>query len=262
MNIMFGQYLNVDTFLHKLHPLTKLFGLVVFIMVTFLANSFYLYLFQFALLCIILLLTKMPFKILGWSLWNVRYLFLFLFLFNLLFIRAGEPLWYWGVFAVYPQSLLLTINLVLRLLLLTSYAMLFTFTTKPLDLSIALEERFAFLGNNAHILGMILAIALRFIPTLQEEATKIMKAQMARGATFTQGSLFHRAKHLVSLLVPLFIISFGRAETLAVAMELRGYNPNKPRTKFRTLQWALRDTYVMFGICVYGIAVISLKVFA
>ena len=70
---------------------------------------------------------------------------------------------------------------------------------------------------------MMMSIALRFIPTLIEETDKIMSAQKARGADFETGNLFHRAKALVPILVPLFISAFRRADELAMAMECRCY---------------------------------------
>lgn len=70
---------------------------------------------------------------------------------------------------------------------------------------------------------MMMSIALRFIPILLEETDKIMKAQIARGADFENGSLIQRAKAMVPLLVPLFIAAFRRANDLAMAMEARCY---------------------------------------
>ena len=65
-----------------------------------------------------------------------------------------------------------------------------------------------------HELSMMMCIALRFIPTLIEEADKIMSAQKARGADFETGGLVKRAKALLPLLVPLFISAFRRADDL------------------------------------------------
>ena len=44
---------------------------------------------------------------------------------------------------------------------------------------------------------MMMTIALRFIPTLMEEADRIMKAQSARGASFDEGGLIKRAKSVI-----------------------------------------------------------------
>ena len=71
---------------------------------------------------------------------------------------------------------------------------------------------------------MMMTIALRFIPTLMEEADRITKAQSARGASFDEGGLLHRAKAVIPLLVPLFVSAFRRAEELAMAMEARCYH--------------------------------------
>ena len=260
MNAVLGQYVDLDTFLHRLHPMTKIIALVCFMLVTLLFSNLTLYLVQLAALILLLLVTKMPVSILGKSLWSVRFIFIFISIFNLLFLRDGVAIWQWGFLAIYPGTFIITINLVLRLLLLTSFAALLTLTTKPLDLTYAIEQNLRPLENFAHIIGMILAIALRFIPTLQEEAQKIMKAQQSRGARFDSGNIFSRAKHLVSLLIPLFLISFNRAEVLAMAMELRGYDPDGQRTSFRTLVWQKQDMIVITCMILYTLSAIGFKI--
>ncbi len=70
---------------------------------------------------------------------------------------------------------------------------------------------------------MMMTIALRFIPTLGEEAEKITSAQAARGADFSEGGPLRRARALVPVLVPLTVGAFRRADELAEAMESRGY---------------------------------------
>ena len=100
---------------------------------------------------------------------------------------------------------------------------------------------FAKIGFPAHELAMMMTIALRFIPTLLEEADKIMKAQMARGADFESGNIIQRAKAMVPLLVPLFISAFRRAGDLAMAMEARCYHGGEGRTRLRILKLTRAD---------------------
>ena len=88
---------------------------------------------------------------------------------------------------------------------------------------------------------MMMSIALRFIPTLMDEASKIMKAQTARGADFESGNLIQRAKAMVPLLVPLFVSAFRRADELALAMEARCYRGGAGRTRMRQLRFGYRD---------------------
>ena len=124
----------------------------------------------------------------------------------------------------------------LRLIFLVLGTSLLTLTTSPIALTDALERLLSPLRVvkfPAHELAMMMTIALRFIPTLLEEADKIMKAQMARGADFESGNIIQRAKAMVPLLVPLFISAFRRAGDLAMAMEARGEGRTRLRIRKR-----------------------------
>jgi energy-coupling factor transport system permease protein len=111
-----------------------------------------------------------------------------------------------------------------------------------------------------HELAMMMTIALRFIPTLIEEADKIMNAQKARGADFETGSILKRAKALIPLLVPLFISAFRRADELATAMECRCYRGGEGRTRLRQLHYKNIDFYaLMVSLVIWG-GVIAFKV--
>ncbi len=93
---------------------------------------------------------------------------------------------------------------------------------------------------------MMLAIALRFVPTLAEELERIVKAQASRGADFGRpGRLrfIQRARMLIPIVVPLFIGVFRRAEDLVLAMEARCYVGGAGRGRLaqltmRPLDWA------------------------
>ncbi len=119
-----------------------------------------------------------------------------------------------------------------------------TFTTSPVELTDGLERLLRplrRLGVPAHELAMMMTISLRFIPTLLEETEKIMKAQMARGAEFSQGSVVHRARAFVPVLVPLMLSAFRRSEELALAMESRCYRGGEGRTRMKELRWRSAD---------------------
>ena len=105
----------------------------------------------------------------------------------------------------------------------------------------------------------MLSIALRFIPTLMDEAEKIMMAQKSRGVEFNSGSLLARVKAIIPLLIPLFISAFKRAEDLAIAMEARGYHGGEGRTKYRILKWEARDTLLILIMVCYTIALFMLR---
>ncbi|MET3197026.1 energy-coupling factor transporter transmembrane protein EcfT [Bacillus sp. OAE603] len=108
-------------------------------------------------------------------------------------------------------------------------------------------------------MALMMSISLRFIPTLMEETEKIMKAQSSRGVDFSSGPIKERLKALVSLLVPLFIHSFKRAEDLAIAMEARGYQGGEGRTKFRIMKWKMSDTLCLVILVILFLLLLFLR---
>ena len=78
-----------------------------------------------------------------------------------------------------------------------------------------------------------------------EETDKIISAQKARGADFSNGSLIKRAKALIPILVPLFISAFRRADELAIAMECRCYRGGEGRTKLHILKYKAQDVLLI-----------------
>jgi energy-coupling factor transport system permease protein len=91
------------------------------------------------------------------------------------------------------------------------------------------------------VFAMLISLTLRFIPTLIAETRKIMNAQASRGVDFNEGSLKDKINQIISLLVPMFVISFKRAEDLSNAMEARGYIIGAKRTKIDELKFRWRD---------------------
>ena len=123
-----------------------------------------------------------------------------------------------------------------------------TLTTKPTDLTNAIEWILSPLEKikiKTSIFAMMISIALRFIPTLFNETNKILNAQASRGVDFNEGKLGEKIKQVVSLLVPMFVISIKRAEDLADAMEARGYIPGEKRTKLVVMKCNVLDYFVL-----------------
>ena len=138
--------------------------------------------------------------------------------------------------------------IVVRLCLLILVTAILTLTTSPVELTDGIEYLLSPLkrwGFPAHELAMMMTIALRFIPTLLEEAERILKAQTARGMDLESGGLVQKAKNMIPLLVPLFVNSFKRADELAIAMESRCYRGGQGRTRLRVLQLRAPDYYFL-----------------
>ena len=136
----------------------------------------------------------------------------------------------------------------LRLVVLVLIGSVLTLTTPPL----ALTDGLAWLGRPLRRLrvptdelALMVTIALRFIPTLLVELDQIMRAQRARGADFGSGGPIRRARALVPVLTPLFVLSFRRADELALAMEARCYRPGVVRTRLHPLQAGAADAVLL-----------------
>lgn len=146
--------------------------------------------------------------------------------------------------SLYEDGLLNGSFFFMRIFLVIMLSTVLTLTTKPTDLTSAIEwylHPLTYLKINVSIFAMIISLALRFIPTLFNETEKILKAQSSRGVDFKEGTLKEQVGQIVSLLIPMLVISFKRAADLADAMEARGYIPGAPRTKLNIMKFKIAD---------------------
>ena len=238
-NITLGQYYPADSAVHRLDPRMKILLLVAMIVAIFLCGDLLAYIPVIGVLALASYLSKVPFRLLLKGLRPLRFILVFTFILNLFFLQGETPLLSLGFTVITREALLTAIQYSLRLVLLVLFSSLLTLTTAPVTLTDGLERLLSplrVIHFPAHEMAMMMTIALRFIPTLLEEADKIMKAQSARGADFESGNLIARAKAMVPLLVPLFVSAFRRAGELAMAMEARCYHGGEGRTRLRVLR--------------------------
>lgn len=242
-DITIGQYFPAKSPVHALDPRYKILIMTIFIVSLFFIQSFWPYIFVFAWLFLTIVAAKIPVNMVLKGLKPLRLILIFTFIMNLFFI-PGEEIFCWGFLSVSREGLVQAIFMAIRLVLLVVGTSLLTLTTSPLALTEGIEKLMSPLkrvGFPAHAIAMMITIALRFIPTLIDEADKIMKAQMARGADFESGNVLNRAKNLVPLLVPLILNALRRAEELATAMESRCYRGDEHRTKLNPLRITGKD---------------------
>ncbi len=249
--LMLGQYVPVESPVHRLDPRTKLLGTLWLVAIVFGIRSLAGLAVLTVFLAGVLLAGRIP---PGYAVRGLRPVFWLVglaVLFQVLFgDGGGHVLLRRGPLVITRESLVAGVFYGYRLILLVVATTLMTFTTSSVELTDGLERLlrpFRRIGLPSHELALMMTIALRFIPTLLEETDKIMKAQMARGAEFASGSLVRRARALVPLLVPLFVGAFRRADALALAMEARGYRGGEHRTRMKELHLAARD-YVAAGM--------------
>lgn len=242
-DILLGQYYPGTSFIHRLDSRGKIICLLLWITISFLM----LRPLEYACFLAVILggykLANIPLATIRRSIKPLWILLTFTAVMHA-FSTPGEVLYSYRFLAVTKEGLEQGIVLSARLVSLILLSSLLTFTTTPIALTDGVErllqplQRF---GVPAHEMAMMMTIALRFIPILLEEAERIMKAQMARGADFSKGNLVQRAKNMVPLLVPLFLSAFQRADDLATAMEARCYRGGEGRTRMHVLRLEARD---------------------
>jgi len=248
-----GMYVPGNSILHRLDPRVKMGATLVLMMIPFAVHGLWGYVALSTFVVTAVLLSGVP---LGALLRTLRTVFwiAFLMFFLYLFTTPGEPLLALGSIAITRQGLLAAVAQIYRLCLLVTVASLLTFTTSPIHLTHGLEAMLSPLERArlpVRELAMVLTIALRFVPTLQEEIDKIAKAQRARGADFRTGGPLRRARNLVPIFVPIFVSAFRRADELATAMDARGFRSALHRTRMRKLRLGSLDllaTLIVMGL--------------
>lgn len=236
MNITIGRYLPLDSWMHKRDPRIKLISMIILIIAVFIDIGFLGYAIIGAFLILALLISKVSFKMILKSMRAMLFMMVFLLIINIFVVKTGNVWFSVGFIDIYEGAILQTLYIFVRLLIMISITTILTVSTKPMDLTIAIEDLLGPLRVfkvPSHEIAMIISIALRFIPTLIDEANRIMKAQASRGVDFEEGSLKEKISSILALIIPLFASSFQRAEELADAMEARGYVPGDERTRYR-----------------------------
>lgn len=263
-DITFGQYYQANSPVHRLDPRTKLLLSVVYIVFLFCAEGILGYLLIAGFTISLYLISRVPLAMSLRNLKPVLPLILLTALLNLFFVQDGEVLWQWGWLRLTAGGVLLAVTMAVRIVFLIAGTAILTYTTLPLSLTDGIEQLLSPLARirfPAHELAMMMTIALRFIPTLLEEAQKLLMAQKARGADLENGNPIKRFKSYFPIFIPLFVSSFRRAEELAIAMEARCYHGGKGRTRLRKLHYASGDLVAFLVVFAFGATVIFFRIF-
>ncbi len=250
-DITLGQYFPGTSFLHKLDPRIKIVATMIFIVAIFFAHSLASYAIVTAFVALNFAISRLPAKFIVKALKPLWVIIIFTMGVHI-FTTPGDVLWQYGIFHITKEGLYQGALMTARLVFLIVFSSLLTYTTSPIVLTDGIEHLLNPFKRivPAHELAMMMTIALRFIPTLLEETDRIMKAQTARGANFTSGSLLQRGKNMIPLLVPLFVSAFRRADDLATAMEARCYRGGEGRTRMNELSYTYRDGIAMAAVLI------------
>lgn len=261
-HVLIGQYIAGHSILHRLDPRSKLLGVMVLVIIIFFATNWFATGFVLFFTLMLIFLSRISASFFLKAIKPILIFVIFAFILQLFTYREGSIIYEGMYLTITEEGLREGFFIVVRLLAIVILTSLVTLTTRPIILTDGLEallQPFKKLKLPSHEIALMISIALRFIPTLFEETERLMKAQMSRGVSYTSGPWKKRILALISLLVPLFVHSFKRAEDLALAMDARAYRGGVGRSKFRELSWKSIDTIAIGIVLLTGIIIILLR---
>ncbi len=264
-DITFGQYYDAPSVVHKCDPRVKILLMIAFIVLIFVSQNMISLTFSCVAVFFVLILSRVPLKLFLKNLKAIWVVLLFTAVINLFYSNTGKVLISFWIIEITSGGVYRAVFMALRIILLIFISSVLTYTTTPNSLTDGIESllsplKYIGLKNAVHIFAMMMTITLRFIPTLIEEAEKIMNAQKARGADLENGSLVERVKALIPILIPLLISSVRRAYELAEAMECRCYNGGEGKTRMKQLTLSAADLYAVIFILIFTCGIISFNI--
>ena len=261
-NMILGRYIPGNSIVHRLDPRSKLVAMILLIMIVFWANNPITNIILFVATGIFVALSEVPLSFFIKGLRSMFFLIAFTTLFQLFFISGGHVLFEMGFIKITSYGIEQAGIIFCRFVLIIFFSTLLTLTTMPLSLATAVESLLGPLKRfkvPVHEIGLMLSMSLRFVPTLMDDTIRIMNAQKARGVDFGEGNVIQKVKAMIPILIPLFATSLKRADSLATAMEARGYQGGNGRSQYRQLNWMNRDSIALLFVCVLGAILFLLK---
>lgn len=159
-----------------------------------------------------------------------------------------------GPYAVTKEQLFYEFNVMIKYLTVIPAVFMFIVTTNPSEFAASLNK----VGISYNICYSV-ALALRYIPDVQDEYKKIKHAQEARGIEMSsKASLIDRIRKSSAILFPLIFTSMDRIDTVSNAMELRGFGKYRKRTWYSARALKRNDYIVLIVTVLFTIAALMI----
>lgn len=231
-NSSYSRYRNINSLIHSIDPISKFVCFLLITITLFLAQDPRALVIVTLTLLVIALIARVRIK----SLFNILLIVLPFFILMWLIYAAVT----WD--AIYASELVgkMTVRLYTFILI----AIIYTSTTKELDIARSIEwiiSPLKYIKVPTYEISMMITLALRFIPILISDLFMILRAQTSRGINVVNGRFRDRVKGIFSSLLPMFVISFRRADDLAIAMTVRKYEVGQKRTKYWETKFGLLE---------------------
>lgn len=264
-NITLGQYFVGDSFFHKATPKTKIIITLIYVIILFFIGKICSHIFGLIIMLFIYKFCKIPLNMFFNNLKAISIILIFTSFINLFLMNEGNVLFKFLIFKITDRSLNLTFLVIFRLFLLIGGMSLLTYTTLPLDLARCVGDMFGPLKRfkfPSEEISTMLSISIRFVPLLVSETQKIIFAQKSRGADVEGVGFRKKVKFMVSIVIPLIVSSFKRADELAIAMESRCYRVGKKRTRYIVFKFSYFDFFLIISAFIFFVSLFLVASFS
>ena len=220
--LTFGQYTYKNSIIHKLDPRIKIITVVLLSATAFLMNSYYKFAVFSLFIFLLMILSKINFSSLLRNLRPFFFMFLFILLMYIFFSR---------------NELDQGIRTIWKFILFIIIASILTFTTTITNMVSAIEKLLIplkMIKINPRTIAVLIALTIRFVPSLFLYADRIRDARLAR-----LGNL-KTPKQINLLFLPLIERIFKSAYNLSDAMLSRNYT-EKRTTYFNIIRLKYYD---------------------
>lgn len=225
----------------KIFPTTKLFMVIVTVIISLVLPWQFAYFFVLPL-SLILALVDNKFKQYVKKLWIVLLLvLLIMFLFQLFLDKSTEHVYLnLGFMRVTLNGILNGLEQTKFILTLITLFLLFFETTDIEDLMIALQQK-----RVSHVTSYVIMATMTMIPEMIKKSSKIIKAQQARGIE-TTGSIKNSAKAFFPSLGPLIISSLSEIDEKTITLEARGFASENEKTCLKEIKKTTADRIIFY----------------
>jgi energy-coupling factor transport system permease protein len=242
-NVIFGSYYPIDSKVHSMNPISKIICTLLFTLMILLSNDIRIVSLVFILSILLCEIAHIPRRIYSKTIKSLKIIILFVIV---IYYFTGLGF----------ENILM---MIMRLIGIVLYSTVITLTTPPTEITYGLQKVFSplnLIGLPVNKISLSISLALRFIPTIIDQGNKILKSQASRGVDYNNSNLIGKFTALKSLLIPMFVLSIRRADTLAESMQIRMYNINAKRTNYRIHKWGIFDTFLfMLHFIVFGLMI-------
>jgi len=246
-------YQDRGSLIHRLHPMTKLIGLLLLFVAAFAFND-PRWVAPYVVLIVILFAVGRVLDNLRRSLWFVVLFFALSVLLWTLFLRDVEPTWHWGPLAASLTSLQYGLAVGLRLAFLILSGMLFLSTTTVEDTAYAMR-----LLRLPEMTLLAFTLAFRLVPSFTRSAMAAADAQRSRGLELDRGGPITRLRRYVPLMVPVVARGLRSADDLTRALEARGVSAQRQHTHLKAYRSGAADLFVVGLLALATVAVIAAR---